>query len=67
MSTAREVATHVPPAEPARPARQDPPPVGAATTLLDGYSPRARFLATPTRTLFALPAHREMEIGHFCR
>ncbi|MEO3974455.1 isochorismate synthase [Streptomyces sp. CAU 1734] len=46
MSTAaHQVATHRPLTEPAHPA------VGAATALLDTYSPDARFLATPTRTL----------------
>ncbi|MEV5979135.1 isochorismate synthase DhbC [Streptomyces sp. NPDC052114] len=47
MSTASEVATHVTTAEQAHPA------VGAATSLLDAYTPGARFLATPTRTLLA--------------
>lgn len=47
MTTASQVATHVPAADPAHPA------VGAATSLLDAYTPGARFLATPTRTLLA--------------
>ncbi|APY87788.1 isochorismate synthase DhbC [Streptomyces alfalfae] len=51
MSTAPEVATHVTTAEPAHPA------VGAATALLDDYTPGRRFLATPTRTLLAEGVH----------
>ncbi|MFE3474532.1 MULTISPECIES: isochorismate synthase DhbC [unclassified Streptomyces] len=47
MSTASQVATHVPPADPAHPA------VGAATSLLDAYAPGDHFLATPGRTLLA--------------
>ncbi|MFD7496255.1 isochorismate synthase DhbC [Streptomyces sp. NPDC059832] len=47
MSTAPQVATHVPPADPTHPA------VGAATSLLDAYTPGDRFLATPGRTLLA--------------
>ncbi|WEH32095.1 isochorismate synthase DhbC [Streptomyces sp. AM 4-1-1] len=54
MSTASQVATHVPLADPAHPA------VGAATALLDAYTPRARFLATPTRTLLATGAACEV-------
>ncbi|MFF1920311.1 isochorismate synthase DhbC [Streptomyces sp. NPDC058221] len=52
MSTASQVATHVPPADPAHPA------VGAATSLLDAYRPGDRFLATPGRTLLAHGAAR---------
>lgn len=51
MSTAPEVATHVTTAEQAHPA------VGAATALLDDYTPGQRFLATPTRTLLAEGVH----------
>ncbi|CAM5667741.1 isochorismate synthase OS=Streptomyces alboniger OX=132473 GN=dhbC PE=3 SV=1 [Streptomyces alboniger] len=51
MSTAPEVATHLTTAEQAHPA------VGAATALLDGYTPGERFLATPTRTLLAEGVH----------
>ncbi|MFE6773025.1 isochorismate synthase DhbC [Streptomyces fimicarius] len=47
MSTASQVATHTAPAEPAHPA------VGAATSLLDAYTPGDHFLATPGRTLLA--------------
>ncbi|MCS0637472.1 isochorismate synthase DhbC [Streptomyces sp. LP05-1] len=54
MSTAPEVATHVPLAEPAHPA------VGAATSLLSDYTPGARFLGTPTRTLLARGVHSEV-------
>ncbi|MFJ1616912.1 isochorismate synthase DhbC [Streptomyces sp. NPDC088251] len=54
MSTAPQVATHVPPADPAHPA------VGAATSLLDAYTPGARFLATPGRTLLAHGAGRHV-------
>ncbi|MFH8585274.1 isochorismate synthase DhbC [Streptomyces celluloflavus] len=57
MPTAPEVATHVPAAGPAHPA------VGAATALLDGYSPGDRFLATPTRTLLAHGVEREVPHG----
>lgn len=56
MPTAPEVATHVPLAGPAHPA------VGAATALLDAYTPGARFLATPTRTLLATGV--EDEVAH---
>ncbi|WP_328697741.1 MULTISPECIES: isochorismate synthase DhbC [unclassified Streptomyces] len=52
MPTASQVATHVPPADPAHPA------VGAATSLLDGYRHGDRFLATPGRTLLASGATR---------
>ncbi|MGC5396774.1 isochorismate synthase DhbC [Streptomyces sp. DT20] len=52
MPTASQVATHVPPADPAHPA------VGAATSLLDGYRLGDRFLATPGRTLLASGATR---------
>ncbi|MEU1017657.1 isochorismate synthase DhbC [Streptomyces sp. NPDC005898] len=48
MSTAPEVATHVTTA-----AEQAHPAVGAATALLDAYTPGERFLATPTRTLLS--------------
>ncbi|KOG51684.1 isochorismate synthase [Streptomyces griseoflavus] len=54
MPTAPEVATHVPLAEPAHPA------VGAATSLLDAYTPGARFLGTPTRTILAQGTHRDV-------
>ncbi|MFD4631209.1 isochorismate synthase DhbC [Streptomyces sp. NPDC058284] len=54
MSTAPEVATHVTTAEQAHPA------VGAATTLLAAYTPGARFLATPTRTLLTTTPHAEV-------
>ncbi|MFH8409752.1 isochorismate synthase DhbC [Streptomyces sp. NPDC018019] len=54
MPTAPEVATHVPLAEPAHPA------VGAATGLLGAYTPGARFLGTPTRTLLAQGTHSEV-------
>ncbi|WFB06239.1 isochorismate synthase [Streptomyces sp. LX-29] len=54
MSTAPDVATHVPTAHPAHPA------VGAATGLLDAYTPGARFLATPTRTLLAHGVHTDV-------
>ncbi|MFC9948448.1 isochorismate synthase DhbC [Streptomyces pratensis] len=47
MPTASQVATHSPPAGPAHPA------VGAATSLLDAYTPGSHFLATPGRTLLA--------------
>ncbi|MGW4373670.1 isochorismate synthase [Streptomyces albidoflavus] len=47
MSTASDVATPVPPAGTHHPA------VGAATGLLGDWTPGARFLATPTRTLLA--------------
>ncbi|MFE2296177.1 isochorismate synthase DhbC [Streptomyces sp. NPDC059452] len=47
MSTASQVATHVSPADPAHPS------VGAATSLLDAYTPGDHFLATPARTLLA--------------
>ncbi|NED82230.1 isochorismate synthase DhbC [Streptomyces sp. SID11233] len=52
MPTASQVATHVPPADPAHPA------VGAATSLLDSYRHGDRFLATPGRTLLASGATR---------
>ncbi|MBW3709320.1 isochorismate synthase, partial [Streptomyces griseus] len=53
MSTASQVATHTAPADPAHPA------VGAATSLLDAYTPGDHFLATPRRTLLARgPGHR---------
>ncbi|MFG3281358.1 isochorismate synthase DhbC [Streptomyces sp. NPDC048111] len=54
MPTASEVATHIPTAEPAHPA------VGAATSLLDAYTPGARFLGTPTRTLVGHGVDREV-------
>ncbi|MFD8670191.1 isochorismate synthase, partial [Streptomyces microflavus] len=54
MSTASQVATHVPPADPAHPA------VGAATSLLDAYTPGDSFLATPGRTLLARGPGREV-------
>ncbi|MER5885321.1 isochorismate synthase DhbC [Streptomyces sp. NPDC001941] len=54
MSTAPDVATHVPLAEPAHPA------VGAATTLMADYRPGARFLGTPTRTLVGHGVHSEV-------
>ncbi|MEV5598684.1 isochorismate synthase DhbC [Streptomyces sp. NPDC052496] len=54
MPTAPEVATHVPLAEPAHPA------VGAATSLLSAYTPGARFLGTPTRTLLAQGTHSDV-------
>ncbi|MFG3256027.1 isochorismate synthase DhbC [Streptomyces sp. NPDC048172] len=57
MSTAPDVATHVTLADPAHPA------VGAATSLLDAYTPGARFLATPTRTLLAHGTHRPVPHG----
>ncbi|WP_413251683.1 isochorismate synthase DhbC [Streptomyces spectabilis] len=70
MSTAPDVATHVPaPAAPTRgadPARRtveaDPahPAVGAATALLADYAPGARFLGTPTRTLLGTGVHSEV-------
>ncbi|MGF1343176.1 isochorismate synthase DhbC [Streptomyces flavovirens] len=47
MSTTSQVATSMPPADPAHPV------IGAATSLLDAYTPGARFLATPGRTLLA--------------
>ncbi|GAA2955808.1 MULTISPECIES: isochorismate synthase DhbC [Streptomyces] len=47
MSTTSQVATSLPPADPAHPV------IGAATSLLDAYTPGARFLATPGRTLLA--------------
>ncbi|WP_031081366.1 isochorismate synthase DhbC [Streptomyces sp. NRRL WC-3549] len=47
MSTTSQVATSMPPADPAHPV------IGAATSLLDAYTPDARFLATPGRTLLA--------------
>ncbi|MEU4209469.1 isochorismate synthase DhbC [Streptomyces sp. NPDC026206] len=50
MTTAHHVADR--PSEPGAPARGDT--VGAATSLLDAYEPgRARFFASPTRTLLA--------------
>ncbi|MEV6401129.1 isochorismate synthase DhbC [Streptomyces sp. NPDC051907] len=57
MPTAPEVATHIPLADPAYPS------VGAATALLDAYTPGARFLATPTRTLLAHGVHAEVPHG----
>ncbi|MGD9483869.1 isochorismate synthase [Streptomyces sp. TRM70308] len=54
MSTAPEVATHVPPAA------ADHPAVGAAAALLGAYEPGARFLGTPTRTLLGHGVHREV-------
>ncbi|MCX4966595.1 isochorismate synthase DhbC [Streptomyces sp. NBC_00654] len=57
MSTASQVATHVPAAGPA------PAAVGAATALLDAYTPGARFLATPSRTLLAHGVHSEVPHG----
>ncbi|MEU0918218.1 isochorismate synthase DhbC [Streptomyces cyaneofuscatus] len=54
MSTASQVATHVPPADPAHPS------VGAATSLLDAYTPGDHFLATPGRTLLARGPGREV-------
>ncbi|MEU7204711.1 isochorismate synthase DhbC [Streptomyces sp. NPDC045470] len=54
MPTAPEVATHVPLAETAHPA------VGAATSLLGAYTPGARFLGTPTRTILAQGTHSEV-------
>ncbi|MEL5954357.1 isochorismate synthase DhbC [Streptomyces sp. CLV115] len=54
MSTASQVATHLPPADPAHPA------VGAATSLLDSYAPGDHFLATPGRTLLARGAARQV-------
>ncbi|MET9294097.1 isochorismate synthase DhbC [Streptomyces sp. NPDC003077] len=57
MSTAPEVATHVPVADAAHPA------VGAATALLDAYTPGDRFLATPTRTLLGYGTHTEVPHG----
>ncbi|ROQ63245.1 isochorismate synthase [Streptomyces sp. 840.1] len=57
MPTASQVATHEPPADPAHPA------VGAATSLLDGYRPGDRFLATPGRTLLASGAARPVPHG----
>ena len=53
MSTAPEVATHVA----VTTAEQAHPAVGAATALLDDYTPGQRFLATPTRTLLAEGVH----------
>ncbi|MER8256846.1 isochorismate synthase [Streptomyces albidoflavus] len=47
MSTASDVATPVPQT------RSQHPAVGAATGLLGDWTPGARFLATPTRTLLA--------------
>lgn len=55
MSTASQVATHLPPADPAHPGH---PAVGAATSLLDSYTPGDHFLATPGRTLLAHGAAR---------
>ncbi|MGW4507128.1 isochorismate synthase [Streptomyces sp. NPDC004436] len=60
-----------PPAAPAPSSRPDAarpdasahPAVGAATGLLDGYRPGARFLATPTRTLLAEGVHAEVPDG----
>ncbi|ARF70963.1 isochorismate synthase [Kitasatospora albolonga] len=54
MSTASQVATHVSPADPAHPS------VGAATSLLDAYTPGDHFLATPERTLLARGAARQV-------
>ncbi|MCB5909139.1 isochorismate synthase DhbC [Streptomyces pinistramenti] len=54
MPTAPHVAPHLPPTGEAHPA------VGAATALLDAYTPGDRFLATPTRTLLAHGVHREI-------
>ncbi|MDJ1137062.1 isochorismate synthase [Streptomyces iconiensis] len=62
MSTAPEVATHVLPADAARTG------VGAATALLDAYTPGDRFLATPSRTLLAGGGrHRRVEVPHDAR
>lgn len=54
MSTASQVATHEPPAHPA---------IGAATSLLDAYTPGARFLATPRHTLLAHGAAHQVPHG----
>ncbi|HWU10465.1 MAG TPA: isochorismate synthase DhbC [Streptomyces sp.] len=54
MPTASQVATHMSPAGPAHPA------VGAATSLLDAYTPGSRFLATSGRTLLAHGAVRQV-------
>ncbi|MFH8755795.1 isochorismate synthase DhbC [Streptomyces atroolivaceus] len=54
MSPASQAATHIPPAGPAHPV------IGAATSLLDAYTPGAHFLATPRRTLLAHGAARQV-------
>ncbi|MGW7556655.1 isochorismate synthase DhbC [Streptomyces rimosus] len=67
MPTAPEVATHVPLAEPAHPAADwglpcsnEAESLGKATALLDAYTPGARFLGTPTRTLLGQGTHSEV-------
>ncbi|WP_330237777.1 isochorismate synthase DhbC [Streptomyces sp. NBC_00525] len=54
MSPASRAATHIPTAHPA---------TGAATSLLDAYTPGARFLATPGRTLLADGPARQVPHG----
>ncbi|WP_432585086.1 isochorismate synthase DhbC [Streptomyces sp. HD1123-B1] len=54
MSASPEVAAPSTLAEPAHPA------VGAATGLLNSYTPGARFLSTPTRTLLGEGVHSEV-------
>ncbi|WP_438817551.1 isochorismate synthase DhbC [Streptomyces finlayi] len=68
MSTAPEVATaaladSVPAPRGSRTAEVAHPAVGAATALLDAYTPGARFLATPTRTLLSDGPAREVPHG----
>ncbi|MFJ4876452.1 isochorismate synthase DhbC [Streptomyces sp. NPDC088745] len=73
MSTAPEIASAtaaVPAPRPGRPAGTAlpaagaaHPAVGAATALLDAYTPGARFLATPTRTLLSDGPAREVPHG----
>ncbi|MEU7257476.1 isochorismate synthase DhbC [Streptomyces rimosus] len=67
MPTAPEVATHVPLAEPVHPAADwglpcsnEAESLGKATALLDAYTPGARFLGTPTRTLLGQGTHSEV-------
>ncbi|WP_053696006.1 isochorismate synthase DhbC [Streptomyces sp. NRRL F-5755] len=67
MPTAPEVATHVPLAEPAHPAvdwglpcSNEAESLGKATALLDAYTPGARFLGTPTRTILAQGTHSDV-------
>lgn len=57
MSSAPEVATHNSTAAAAHPA------VGAATALLNEYTPGSRFLSTPTRTVLGIGVHSEVPHG----
>ncbi|MET9415690.1 hypothetical protein ABZY03_16220, partial [Streptomyces klenkii] len=62
MTTAHHVADRPGGSEPGAPAGGDT--VGAATSLLDAYEPgRARFFASPTRTLLAHGVRAEVPHG----